>query len=72
MFMNQSLFKHWRPDLASPTQEDIRPIAETQHYLPIGWVEPVDISNAILFLASDESRYVTGIELPVDGGALLK
>lgn len=42
------------------------------HVLPVGWVEPVDISNAILFLACDESRYITGIELPVDAGALLK
>jgi SDR family mycofactocin-dependent oxidoreductase len=72
MFMNQGLFRAWRPDLESPTAEDILPIAQSQHFLPIGWVEPVDISNAILFLASDESRYITGIELPVDGGTLLK
>ena len=36
--------------------------------LPIPWVDPVDISNAVLFLASDESRYVTGVALPVDAG----
>ena len=40
--------------------------------LPIPWVEPVDISNAVLWLASDESRYVTGATLPVDAGCLLK
>ena len=38
----------------------------------IGWVEPEDVSNAILFLVSDESRYITGVPLPVDLGALLK
>jgi NAD(P)-dependent dehydrogenase (short-subunit alcohol dehydrogenase family) len=32
----------------------------------------VDISNAVLFLASDESRYITGVSLPVDAGSLLK
>ncbi len=32
----------------------------------------VDISNAILFLASDEARYITGVTLPVDAGAMLK
>jgi len=35
-------------------------------------VEPIDIANAALFLASDESRYITGISLPVDLGAMLK
>ena len=36
--------------------------------LPVDLVEPVDISNAILFLVSDEGRYVTGVTLPVDAG----
>jgi SDR family mycofactocin-dependent oxidoreductase len=39
--------------------------------LPVPWVEPVDVSNAIVFLASDEGRYVTGTALPVDAGALI-
>jgi SDR family mycofactocin-dependent oxidoreductase len=38
------------------------------HALPISWVDPVDISNAIVWLASDEARFVTGVALPVDGG----
>ncbi len=38
------------------------------HALDIPWVEAVDISNAVLFLASDEARYVTGVTLPVDAG----
>jgi SDR family mycofactocin-dependent oxidoreductase len=40
--------------------------------MPLLMVEPVDIANAALFLASDEARYITGISLPVDLGALLK
>jgi len=36
------------------------------------WLEPVDISNAALFLASDEARYITGVTLPVDAGFLVK
>jgi SDR family mycofactocin-dependent oxidoreductase len=36
--------------------------------LPVDLVEPVDISNAILFLVSDDGRYVTGVTLPVDAG----
>ncbi len=36
--------------------------------LPVPWVEPVDISNALLFLVSDEARYITGQILAVDAG----
>jgi NAD(P)-dependent dehydrogenase (short-subunit alcohol dehydrogenase family) len=32
----------------------------------------VDISNALLFLASDEARYITGVTLPVDAGGFVK
>ncbi len=39
---------------------------------PIPWVEPADISNALVFLASDEGRYVTGITLPVNAGFMQK
>jgi NAD(P)-dependent dehydrogenase (short-subunit alcohol dehydrogenase family) len=39
---------------------------------PIEIVEPVDISNAVLWLASDESRYVTGLELTVDAGNTIR
>jgi NAD(P)-dependent dehydrogenase (short-subunit alcohol dehydrogenase family) len=35
-------------------------------------LEPVDISNAIVWLCSDEARYVTGVALPVDGGLSIR
>jgi (+)-trans-carveol dehydrogenase len=73
MFMNEGTFKMFRPDLENPTAADVEPIAaQFMHVLPHGWIEPEDVSNAILFLASDESRYITGVPLPVDLGALLK
>ena len=40
--------------------------------LPVSWIEPVDVANACLFLASEEARYITGVALPVDLGAMLK
>jgi (+)-trans-carveol dehydrogenase len=73
MFMNEGTYKMFRPDLENPTAADVEPIAaQFMHVLPHGWVEAEDVSNAILFLASDESRYITGVPLPIDLGALLK
>jgi NAD(P)-dependent dehydrogenase (short-subunit alcohol dehydrogenase family) len=40
------------------------------HAMNLPWVETIDISNAVLWLASDESRYVTGTTQVVDAGAL--
>jgi SDR family mycofactocin-dependent oxidoreductase len=72
MTMNDVTFKLFRPDLENPGPDDFAPFSQMTHTLPVPWVESVDISNAVLFLASDESRYVTGVSLPVDAGALLK
>jgi NAD(P)-dependent dehydrogenase (short-subunit alcohol dehydrogenase family) len=73
MFMNQDSFAMFPSRPGSPDRGDVEPIiAQFMHVLPHGWVEPEDISNAIRFLVSDESRYITGVPLPVDLGALLK
>jgi (+)-trans-carveol dehydrogenase len=72
MIMNEPTFKLFRPDLEHPTVDDFRPASQAMNALPIAWVEPVDISNALLFLASDEARYITGVTLPVDAGAVIK
>lgn len=72
LFMNEGTMKLFRPDLENPGPDDMAVVAQLMHVLPIGWVEPVDISNAVLFLASDESRYVTGLPLTVDAGSCLK
>ena len=72
MFMNEGTMKLFRPDLENPGPDDMAVVAQMMHVLPVGWVEPVDISNAVLFLASEESRYVTGLPLTVDAGSMLK
>jgi NAD(P)-dependent dehydrogenase (short-subunit alcohol dehydrogenase family) len=52
--------------------DDLASVCQSFHYLPIPWVETEDISNVVLFLASDEARYITGVALPVDAGSCLK
>lgn len=69
MVLNDPMYKVFRPDLEAPTVEDARPEFMTLNMLPVPWVEPIDVSNAVLFLASEESRYITSVALPVDAGA---
>jgi (+)-trans-carveol dehydrogenase len=72
LFMNEGTMKLFRPDLENPGPDDMAVVAQMMHVLPTGWVEPEDISNAVLFLASDEARYITGVTLPIDAGSCLK
>ncbi|HVW42062.1 MAG TPA: mycofactocin-coupled SDR family oxidoreductase [Amycolatopsis sp.] len=69
---NDGLYRMFRPDLENPTREDAEPAFTMFQAMPIPYVEPVDISNLVLFLASDESRYITGQQIRVDAGSLLK
>jgi SDR family mycofactocin-dependent oxidoreductase len=74
MIQNAATYALFAPDLPENerTKEVLAPRFQELNALPIPWVEPVDISNAVLWLASDESRYVTGVTLPVDAGSLVK
>jgi SDR family mycofactocin-dependent oxidoreductase len=69
---NDGLYGMFRPDLEHPTREDVEPAFMMFQAMPIPYVEPSDISNVVLFLASEESRYVTGQQIRVDAGSLLK
>src|SRR4051812_27098188 len=69
---NEQTYRMFRPDLENPGPDDMAPVCQTFHMLPIPWVTAEDISNAVLFLASDEARYITGVALPVDAGSCLK
>lgn len=74
MIQNDALYALFAPDLEpeARTRDVIGERFRATNALPIPWVEPVDISNAVLWLASDEARYVSGIMLPVDAGSTQK
>jgi enoyl-ACP reductase-like protein len=72
MIHNEAVYRQFFPDTDNPNRADFERAALSMHTLPIAWVEPVDISNAIVWLASEESRYVTGSMIQVDAGFHLK
>ncbi|OZE82081.1 SDR family mycofactocin-dependent oxidoreductase [Rhodococcus sp. 15-649-1-2] len=72
MLLNDAIYKLFLPDEEAPTREQVVPLLNDMHVLDIPYVEPDDVSNAVLFLAGDESRYVTGISISVDAGVLVK
>jgi SDR family mycofactocin-dependent oxidoreductase len=72
MLQSEPMYRAFRPDLEHPTRADAEPLFSVQQAMKISFIDPVDISNAILWLASDEARYVTGIQLRVDAGGYLK
>ena len=72
MVQNPGLYRAFRPDLENPGRDDVAQVFLQMAMLPVPWVEPIDISNALLFLASDEARYITGQVLSVDAGMSAK
>jgi (+)-trans-carveol dehydrogenase len=71
MIWNDSLYELFRPDLEHPTLADVEPVFKANTALGIPWVEPTDVSEALVWLASDAARYVTGVVLPLDAGTTL-
>lgn len=72
MLNSDPMFKQFRPDLEHPTRDDALLTFPMMQAMPVPYVEPEDISNMVCFLASDESRYITGSQFKVDAGAMLK
>ena len=72
MLQSEPMYQSFRPDLEHPTKADAEPVFYVQQAMKVPWIEPEDISNAVLWLASDESRFVTGMQLRVDAGGYLK
>lgn len=75
MVDNEFIMRLFMPDLEHPTRADAeKPDSPyvSANTIPVPWIDVDDVTNAILFLVSDEARYITGVALPVDAGFLLK
>ena len=72
MIDNEQFHRTLRPDLAEPTMADAAELIGHFHMLPVPYFEARAVSNAVLFLASDEAKYITGAALPIDAGATAK
>lgn len=71
MILNDTTYRLFRPDLESPGRKDFEEAAMGINALPVAATEAIDITNAILYLVSDEGRYVTGAVHVVDAGGSL-
>lgn len=68
MILNDEIYGLYRPDLDKPTFEDAQSAYASVHAMGIPFIQPNDVSNAVSFLLSDQSKFITGIELPVTFG----
>jgi SDR family mycofactocin-dependent oxidoreductase len=72
MLLNDNTYRRFNPHLEAPTVEDTLAGFSSLNLLPVPWVDPDDVSDAVLWLASAEGRYVTGVVLPVDAGGFVR
>jgi SDR family mycofactocin-dependent oxidoreductase len=69
---NVDVYRAFRPDLENPKREDVMDSLPLMQAMPIPYIDPQDVSHLVAFLASDESRYITGLNIRIDAGAMLK
>jgi len=68
MVLNEATFRLFQPDAEVPDQAGWEAVALTMNALPIAAIDPIDVSNAILYLVSDAGRYVTGATHEITAG----
>src|SRR5438270_3130343 len=73
LVINDATFELFAPHLENPSEDDVREPFESLNILPgVAWIEPEDVSDAVLFLCSDAAKYITGVALPIDAGNIVK
>jgi (+)-trans-carveol dehydrogenase len=72
MLLNDATLRLFCPGIENPTWDDFAAVSRQEQVLDVPWVEPADVSNAILFMVSDATWWMTGVALPVDAGNVIK
>ncbi len=72
LLQNDLMYKTFRPDLKNPTRADAEVAFPALQAMPIPYLEPDDVSALVLFLASDDAKYITGMNIRIDAGGMLK
>jgi (+)-trans-carveol dehydrogenase len=73
LVINDATFELFAPDKENPGEDDVRGAFEGLNILPgVAWIEPSDVSDAVVFLCSDAAKYITGAALPIDAGNTVK
>jgi SDR family mycofactocin-dependent oxidoreductase len=73
LVINDATFELFAPDVEAPGEDDVREAFEGLNILPgVAWVEPEDVSDAVMFLCSDAAKFITGVALPIDAGNVVK
>ena len=69
MIHNEELYRLMRSDLEHATKDDVAPVMVGLHVQPVPWLEPEEITAAVVYLVSEGARHITGSVIDVDAGA---
>lgn len=69
MVHNDFMYKLVRPDLEAPTRADVEPVFASLHAQPVPFIEPEEITRAVLFYTAEAAAHISGTVLPIDAGA---
>ena len=69
MLHNEAMYKLFCPDMDAPTREDVTPRYQAMNRLGVAWMEPEEVSRAVLFVAADAASSMTGQVIEVSLGS---
>jgi (+)-trans-carveol dehydrogenase/(-)-trans-carveol dehydrogenase len=72
MTRNQATVELFLPGQDDQSDEAFAKVARRLNPLPVPWIEPEDVSDLVVFLASDAAKYITGAAIPVDAAMSIR